>query len=130
MAVLARVGDFPLKILASFGKGIHFLPQVMCVYRFGHPGSWTQSHNKLIYNGKKIEWMTQLDKETNHKYQRAIYDQLFKCYNYLFNMREIGFVDYARAIHRSGEKNYKRLVNDAFRIYLKPVYDFLISFKK
>lgn len=129
-AVRAGVGDFPLKILGSFGKGIHFFPQVMCVYRFGHPGSWTKSHNKLTFLKNKIEWMTLLDKDTNHKFQKAIYDQLFRHYSSLYNLREISFWNYALAVQRSGGKRYRRLFNDFVRIKLSPVYRFLSHFYK
>ena len=114
-AVRAGVGDFPLKILGSFGKGIHFLPQEMCVYRSGHPGSWTKSHNKLTYPKKKIEWMTQLDSETCHKYQTSIYSQLFKPFRKLYYLHEISFFQLIAATRKAAVKNkWKRILKDFF----------------
>ena len=74
--------------------------------------------------------MTLLNEETEKKYQKAIYDQLFKHYNSLFNLREISFWDYAKAVQRSGRKRYGRLMKDFLRMNLTPVYRFLNCFRK
>ena len=112
-AVRAGVGDFPLKILGSYGKGIHFLPQVMCVYRSGHPGSWTKSHNKLTYAKKKIEWLTQLDSATNHRYQTSIYSQLFRYFRRAYYLHEISFFELIAATRKANvKKKWKRIVKD------------------
>lgn len=112
-AVQAGVGDFPLKILGSFGKGIHFLPQEMCVYRSGDPGSWTKSHNKLTYTKKKIEWLTQLDSATNHRYQTSIYSQLFRYFRRAYYLHEISFFELVAATRKANvKKKWKRIVKD------------------
>ena len=114
-AARAGVGDFPLKILGSFGKGIHFLPQEMCVYRSGHPGSWTQSHNKLTYPKKKIEWMTQLDSATSHKYQTSIYSQLLRSFRRSYYLHEISFFQLMIATRKADvKKKWNRIVKDFF----------------
>ena len=73
----------------------------------------------MVINTKnRIEWMSMLDDATDHKYQKVIYDQLFKSYNALFNYQEIGFWEYAKAVRKSGEKRYGRLMKDFLRFCL------------
>ena len=130
----ARVGDFSLQILLGLHGNVHYLPDRMCVYRYQHIGSWSyyqlERDKNIAFQKNKIEWMTLLDEATNHKYQEAIYDQLFQHYNSLFNLHEIGFWDYAKAVRKSGQKRYARLMKDAFRIYLSPFYIFLKGLNK
>lgn len=130
----AKVGDFPLQILSGLRGDVHYFPDLMCVYRYQHTGSWSnnqlESDKNIAFQKNKIEWMTLLDDDTNHKYQKAIYDQLFQHYNSLFNLNEISFWDYATAVRKSGQKRYGRLMKDALRFYFTPVYDFLKHFKK
>lgn len=130
----AGVGDFPLQILSGLYGSVHYLPDCMCVYRFLHQGSWSfnqqNTTSSITFHKNKIEWMTLLNKETGYKYQKAIYDQLFQHYNSLFNLHEIGFRDYVKAVHKSGQKRYGRLVKDFLRYYLTPLYRFLNYFRK
>ena len=130
----AKVGDYPIQILSGLYGHVHYFPDRMCVYRYQRAGSWTSSHlggdASVDFQKNKIEWMTLLDDATEHKYQRVIYDQLFQHYNSLFNLREIGFGDYAKAVRKSGNKRYVRLMKDFLRFYLTPVYSFLTCFKK
>lgn len=130
----AGVGDYPIQILSGLHGRVHFLPESMCVYRYQREGSWTSNNLgenvSIDFQKNKIEWMTLLDKTTEHRYQREIYDQLFQPYNILFNYREIGFGTYAKAVYRSGQKRYGRLMKDFLRLYLTPFYRFLSCFKK
>ena len=127
----ASVGDFPLQILAGLHGDVHYLPDKMCVYRFRSEGSWSTNQMKkdafIPFQKNKIEWMTLLNEDTGHKYQRAIYDQLFQNFNALFNLREITFLDYAKAVHKSGQKRYVRLIKDFIRMEFSPLYRFLVS---
>ena len=59
--------------------------------------------------------MTLLDKATNYKYQKAIYDQLLRHYHSLFYHREIKLVDYVLAVKKSRKKEYGRLLKDIIR---------------
>ena len=122
----ASVGDYPLQILSGLRGDVHYLPDNMCVYRYQNDGSW--SHNQQnkdannAFQKKKIEWMTLLDEETGHSYQKAIYDQLVQHFNSLFHLREISFWDYAKAVSKSGKKEYGRLMKDYYRVCLKPLF--------
>ena len=119
----ASVGDYPLQILCGLHGYVHYLPDVMGVYRFQHEGSWSyrqrQKDVSVSFHKNRIEWMAMLDDATDHKYQKVIYDQLFKSYNALFNYREIGFGEYAKAVCKSGEKRYGRLMKDFLLRILK-----------
>lgn len=122
----ARVGDFPIQIIAGLRGKVHYLPDRMCVYRYQSEGSWTSNHlggkTSVDFQKNKIEWMTLLDEATGQKYQKAIYDQLFQTYNILFNLGEIGFCDYAKAVFKSGQKRFGRLIKDFFHYSLLPVF--------
>lgn len=130
----AAVGDFPLQILSGLRGIVHYLPDNMCVYRYLHEGSWSSDQqskaSNVAFQKNKIEWMTLLNEETEKRYQKAIYDQLFQHYNSLFSLREISFWDYAKAVQKSGRKRYGRLMKDFLRMNLTPVYRFLNCFRK
>ncbi len=129
----ARVGDYPLQILAGLRGVVHYLPEAMCVYRYQSEGSWSSNWQKkdanIAFLKNKIEWMTLLDEYNGHKYQKAIYDQLFLPFNTLFNHQEISFQDYASAVRKSSLKRYGRLMKDFLRFYLTPLYRFLNRLK-
>lgn len=130
----ARVGDYPLQIQAGLLGRVHYLPDIMCVYRYMHEGSWShdrlRKEKKMSSHKNMIEWMTLLDEATGHRYQHAIYEMLFPPYNALFNNREVGFWEYVKVVGRMKPKRYGRLLKDALRMYLTPVYSFLTRWKK
>jgi glycosyltransferase involved in cell wall biosynthesis len=130
----AGVGDFPLQILAGIRGGVHYLPDKMCVYRYRSEGSWTSNlrNNEvhIAFHKNKVAWMKLLDEATGHRYQRAIYDQLFSHINALFNLREISYREYSQAFRKSSQKHDGRLMKAFLRYYLEPVYSFLQRIKK
>lgn len=130
----ARVGDFPLQILAGLQGKVHYFPDKMCVYRYQSEGSWSlkQKHQEqnVTYHKNKIKWMTLLNEDTVHKYQDAIYDQLFQHYQALYTLREIGLGDYLKATSRSGKKRYGRVMKDFLRVEISPIYRLLTHFKR
>ena len=130
----ANVGDFPLQILAGMRGYVHSLPYSMCIYRYQSEGSWSlkQKHQEqnVTYHKNKIKWMTLLNEDTVHKYQDAIYDQLFQHYQALYTLREIGLRDYLKATSRSGKKRYGRVMKDFLRVEISPIYRLLTHFKR
>lgn len=130
----ASVRDFPLQILAGLRGGVHYLPDRMCVYRYRSEGSWTSNlrNNEIhiAFHKNKVAWMTLLDEATGHRYQRAIYDQLFSHVNALFNLHEISYREYSQAFRKSSQKHDGRLLKAFLRYYLEPVYSFLQRIKK
>ena len=129
----ANVGDFPLQILAGLHGTVHYHPDKMCVYRFWNEGSWSfkqqNRETKLAFQKNKITWMTLLDEATEHKYQTAIYTHLFQHYHSLFYLNELSFFEYAKAVQKSGQIRYGRLMKDFIRVRLSPVYSFLCRIK-
>ena len=124
----AGVGDFPLEILAGLLGKVHYLPDIMCVYRYQAKGSWSDnqqmSENYIAFQKNKIKWMTLLDEATDYKYQKAIYDQLFRLFHSLYYHREIGLRDYVQAVQKSGKKRYGRLLKDVVRSVFSPRHPF------
>lgn len=123
----AGVGDFPLQILAGLHGKVHYLPDKMCVYRYRSEGSWSSSILKKdvhsAFHKNKIEWMKMLDEATGHKYQKAIYDQLYWPYYSLYSLHEIGFLEYARAILKSSRRGKGKVMKDFLRFNLRPIYE-------
>lgn len=129
--VKSSVGDFPLKILGTLRGKMHFLPDVMGVYRYMREGSWTANHDgsvqmdqsiSLNYAKNKVLWLNLLDKDTDYKYTGVIYSHLFRYYNVLFNAKEIGFSEYYRAARKADEKHTKRVFRDFMIRYLSPFH--------
>lgn len=121
----ARVGDYPLQILAGLRGTVHFLPDKMCVYRYQREGSWSyrwknENATNIAYQKNKIEWMMLLDEATGFKYRGVIYDQLFQHFNSLFNSGEISFREYAKAVFKMKEKRFGRLLKDLVRTFILP----------
>lgn len=52
----AIVGDYPLAILMALKGIVHYFPEVMAVYRYMRPGSWTAMHSKEADKQKLKTW--------------------------------------------------------------------------
>ncbi len=103
----ANVGDFPLQILGSLRGNLHFLPEVMCTYRYMVQGSFSDLHRewKPEYLFQKLSWMKLLDQDTKHSHRKAIYYNLFNtCYTLLYKSRSISLFPCLLAILRSDRK--------------------------
>ena len=125
----ANVGDFPLQILCGLHGGVHYIPDSMCVYRFQSRGSWSSGifsvEASLSFHKNKIEWMTLLDEDTSHSYQREIYDQLFLSYSFLFTHGEMDFGEYVRAGWKSKRLHNGRLIKDWLYMRVRPLFSLL-----
>ena len=67
--------------------------------------------------------MRMLDDATGHKYQKAIYDQLYWPYLSLYSRHEISFWEYAKAIQKSSKKGGVRLLKEFLKFNLNSVYN-------
>ena len=115
---MADVGDYPERIYASLNGKVHFLPDVMCVYRFQHPGSWTynQGKTKDIKHAKcEIAWLEVLDKGTQGKYSDAIYRHLYNYFNLLFFEKEISIKEYYNKVCRTGVISRQKLIKQVIQ---------------
>jgi glycosyltransferase involved in cell wall biosynthesis len=73
---LSATGDYFLQIMSSLIGKVHYLPDIMGVYRKFTPGSWTarkKNGNVKNLRAAGIEWKIALDDYTNHQYQSSIY---------------------------------------------------------
>ena len=75
--IIAEVGDYPLVLhMGSIGN-VHYFPQIMGVYRYRTPGSWTDRHqsrgNSMYpYFKNEVQWLEEFNKETKYKYNTII----------------------------------------------------------
>lgn len=76
---LSDVGDYPLQIALSLKGRVHYLPDIMTVYRVSesNQNSWTNRIEKNkdkaikhLYN--EISWLKVLDEESDYRYSEAI----------------------------------------------------------
>ena len=117
------VGDYPLHIYAGITGIVHFMKEPMCVYRFQHPGSWSEKEGWNVKKKKydhlfcEINWMTELDRETKYKYHTPIYKHLFsKFYRVLYRDYQISTKEYVKAYIEAGKPISKyRLFKDIVR---------------
>ena len=73
----ADVGDYPLCIALSLMGKIRYMSDVMSIYRFQHPGSWTERNKNvnIKHLWTEITWLQILDDETDGKTKKK--NQLF-----------------------------------------------------
>lgn len=70
------MGDYPLAIYLTLEGKVRYLPEVMSVYRYGTPGSWTD-RIKNVENFKNmrksvIAMLNSVDEYTNYRLQKHI----------------------------------------------------------
>lgn len=135
----SMVGDFPLQILGTLRGELHFIPDVMSVYRFMGSDSWTGSQygsnstnleESVKYATNKVLWLGELDKDTNSKYTKVIHSYLFMSYNLLYNANQISFWTYFQKAMRADEWHGARLFKDFLILCFKPKHVLWKSEKK
>ena len=119
---MANVGDFPLQIHATLVGELHFIPDVMCVYRNGVEGSWSNKYLRgdiqhlMSHRRAEIVWMQELDKATIGKYQVAIYTYLKDYYPALYQNRMLSFKEYLHSVRViGGRDDYMRLLRKTIK---------------
>ena len=121
----ADVGDYPLCIALSLIRKIRYMSDVMSVYRFQHPGSWTERNKnvniKHLWN--EITWMQILDEETERKYHINIEKHLFSFWRTLY--REDDQVTTSQYIQKYNEAgkliSIHRLIKDIIRRFVMQI---------
>jgi glycosyltransferase involved in cell wall biosynthesis len=73
----APVGDFYLRVIASAHKGALYIPETMCVYRAGTPGSWSAhvgaDPRRFLHNNERhLGVCDALDVHLGHRYSSDI----------------------------------------------------------
>lgn len=123
---IANVVDYPLQIHGALSGTLHFIPDCMCVYRSGHPGSWTErfllssDERTSQHRRDEIRWMVELDKATKHKYRKEIYTHLWPYIPILYRKRMVSTSVYARAVSVVGSySDYKRMIKNIVKRVLR-----------
>jgi hypothetical protein len=123
---IANVGDYPLQIQGTLYGTLHYLPDIMVVYRWKHKGSWTNKYlgedlqMTHLHRKAEVEWMAELDRTTHHKFQKAIYGHLRPYYPVLYRKKMVSTREYLHSVllvgryadYRSFMKNFvKHLIH-------------------
>jgi glycosyltransferase involved in cell wall biosynthesis len=89
--ISAPVGDYPLAILAAIKGRIHYLDEVMAVYRMGRPGSVTTIQRDtydledwLVYFNKTKTMLMAFDQFTSGVYHRSVETRISQYYYQMF----------------------------------------------
>lgn len=121
----ANVGDYPLQIQGTLVGKLRYFPEIMCVYRFNTPGSWSNKiyyDNELFFNYLRgeIPWMMELDRETHKRFHKVINERLLPNYSRLYRNRKASLVEYFRAVLAvGGWNNYLKLIKGCVKRVLK-----------
>lgn len=113
---IANVGDYPLQIQGSIEGSLHYFPCRMCVYRRNAEGNWSSRFRndeefRLRHRKNEVIWMKELDKATNKKYEKAIYQYLKKYIPLLYQKRLVSLNDYVHCIVLVGDKHdFKKML--------------------
>ena len=118
---IADIGDFPLCIAASLIGKVRYFSEIMCVYRYQHPGSWTDRNKKVnikhLWN--EITWLQILDEETKYKYQGNIRKHLFKFWRSLYRENQISTTQYIHKYNEAGRLiSISRFTKDIIRRFV------------
>lgn len=127
---IASVGDYPLQIQGTLAGRLHYFPEVMCVHRVGVKGSWTNTYLRgdkeltQIHRQKEVMWMKELDRDTNHKYQNAIYQHLKEYFPVLYRKRMASTRDYFRSVRvAGGHDDYRSMIKNIIKRVLNYRYN-------
>lgn len=85
-----RIGDYPLGIFLALKGKIRYFPDIMSVYRYGTPGSWSNNARNVKYfietEYSLIDMLESVDKYTNGKYHSLIDKMIEKRYTKILNL--------------------------------------------
>lgn len=75
------VGDYPLQIFSALCGYVQYFNDITTVYRFGHPGSWTEQYLKQETKGERVNLahllsVVQMLKALN-EYSKGQYSEFF-----------------------------------------------------
>ena len=78
------VGDYPLAIYLSLSGSIHYLPEVMSVYRIGTSGSWTiriqrDRKNSIIMERDMIKMLDMADAYSKKEHHDFLMNRKLRC---------------------------------------------------
>ena len=79
------IGDWPMQLYAAATGRVYYMDQVMSVYRYMIPGSWSvntvsQKSKTLIHSAKMIEFLCRYDDYTCRKFHDEIVERMNRFY--------------------------------------------------
>ena len=100
------------------------MSDVMSIYRFQHPGSWTERNKnvniKHLWN--EITWLQILDEETERKYHINIEKHLFRFRRTLYRENQVSTSLYIRKYNEAGRLiSIRRLIKDIIRRFVMQI---------
>ena len=117
----ADIGDFPLCIATSLIGKVRYFSEIMCVYRYQHPGSWTDRNKKvnIKHLWTEITWLQILDDETERKFHSNIQRHLFKFWRSLYRENQISTTQYIHKYNEAGRLiSISRFTKDIIRRFV------------
>lgn len=99
----ADVYDYPTQLLAATMGKVHYIDEMMGVYRFACEGSWTASHAEAVdyaHVENETAWLALFDEYTNGEYADAI------CYH----MAHMWFTEYRKSLDPKVRKHAKTYI--------------------
>lgn len=125
--------DYTLQVLGSLRGGLYYISDIMSVYRFMTPGSWTDTFNKpnskeraIRTNEKWGRMLLQLNEDTSFKYDRIIKKL------YVIDMISIyNTISENKKIIKDNYETYSDLsFQEKFRVILISYYPWIYKFIK
>lgn len=115
--------DYSLQIRGALRGGIVFIPETMALYRWQTDESWTvKNHNlksQMAMHEKRIEMLTELNKETSQRYKTVIEKRLKKNEFNIAIQKE----DYRAVFKKDNKEFFKELSYiDQIKIYVKAYF--------
>lgn len=132
----APIGDYPLTIFLSLIGKVYYIDEIMSIYRYLVPGSWTErelkTSEKRIKHFEMIERMLlEVDEYTNHKYSTTIKKTILKNKFQLFlEQGDINGVQTDELIEFYNEMSNTEKLKIYLKKYLPKTVKFLNQVKK
>lgn len=118
---IANVGDYPLQIQGALEGNVFYFPEAMCVYRRGQKGSWADRYYnnpeiRLNHQRSELTWMEELDKSTDRRFQKEIYERFKSSIHILFLNHKASIKEYYHCVRLVGSAlDYKRMIKNIFK---------------
>lgn len=132
--LMAEVADYPLQILAAVRGKVYYFPQIMGCYRKNHPGAWSTlfhqapSDRVIAYINNEIEWLKELDRETEGKYSDSITYKIVLFKFTLYDLKHLERTEVENSIALIKNVKFKEeLVNRFRRVVLRNRFPFLAT---
>lgn len=127
----APIGDFPLTIYLSLAGEVYYMDQIMSVYRYLVPGSWTSSQlgsieKQISHSEKILKMFDEIDLYSNYKYSSIIEKKkAFKKFNLLIQQGKINEAKKNDTFNFYSSLSFKHRLSLNMNKYFPGLLDFL-----